>query len=156
VLARVAQGQHRRLGALEERHAGVGERAHDFLIEIAAGERAERDDEPAGMPRQRLDHRAAELPRRRTTTGPRHVDAQVHRDDVDGLVAQHDVEELGKEARVLVHRAGAVAEALEIGDHPRGTGHPLRGADDRDARRLHQGDEVHRAVFRHTIAKLTG
>jgi hypothetical protein len=36
-----------------------------------------------------------------------------------------------------------VAEALQIGDDPCRAGQPLRGADDRDARRLHQGRQVH-------------
>src|SRR4030095_9532361 len=35
-----------------------------------------------------------------------------------------------------------IAEALEVGDDARRAAHPLRGADDRDARRLHQGREI--------------
>ena len=138
MLARVAQCQHRRLGALEERHAGVGEGADDLLIEVAARERAEGEHEPAGILRQRVDHRAAELSRRRAATGVGHVGAQVHRDHVDGLLAQHDVEELREEPRVLVHRARTVERIPRI----REVGHEaLHGLDRgrRQRRELHAG-----------------
>jgi hypothetical protein len=59
-------------------------------------------------------------------------------------------------ARVDRKDPAGVAEALEVGDHPRRAGHPLRGADHGDARRLHQRCEIHGPGFRHTIAKLTG
>ena len=46
----------------------------------------------------------------------------------------------------------AVAEALEIGDDARRAGHPLRSADDCDARGVHQGCQIDRAHSRTTIA----
>src|SRR5262249_33504386 len=108
VLAPLTQGLHRRLRALEEGHTGLREGPYDLLVEVAAGERAEGDHEAAGALRQRLDHRAAELTRRRAAPRAWHVDAQVHGDDVDGVLAQHDVEELREEAGGLVHRARTV------------------------------------------------
>ena len=109
MLTRVAQGQHRGLRTLEERYAGLGQRVNDLGVEVAAGEGAEGDHDAVGaVAAQRFAHRAAELSRGRQTAGLRNVDAQVHGEDVDGLVAQQRVEELREEPGILVHGAGAV------------------------------------------------
>ena len=116
VFARVAQGLHRGLGRLQKRHAGVDEGLDDLGVEVAAGERAEGDHQAVGGLLEPLAHRAAELARRRRAAGLRDVDAQIHRQDIEGVLTQQHVEELGEDPRDLVHRAGAVERIAGIGE----------------------------------------
>ena len=127
MVGEVTQGEHRRLRPLEEGHAHVGERAHDLGIEVAAGERAEREHQLVGAGGELLVDDAGEL----TVGGPAarlgHAGAQIDGQDVGAVLPQHAVDQAREERGVLVHGARAVERVARVRELRHERGDPLDG-----------------------------